>query len=177
MATASLRSALRERTAPLHQKLDAQVGEFTTKDDYADYVMRSYLFRSAIEPRLAGVDRWDWPPLAETLAEDLTDLGRSVPVLAPVDAAPASGAERLGLLYVLEGSSVGARLLLRRAKAIGFSEEFGARHLGRQAGSPGRWPQFLELLEAAPAAEHEYVIRASETAFRLALDAYTVEAS
>ena len=44
MAIASLRSALKERTAALHHQLDQQVGEFTAQDDYADYVTRSYLF-------------------------------------------------------------------------------------------------------------------------------------
>lgn len=177
MATASLRSALRERTAKLHHQLDEQVGEFTAQDDYADYVTRSYLFRAAIEPRLAGDGRWQFPPLAALLAQDLADLDRPVPTALSAQAPTINAAERLGMLYVLEGSGVGARLLLRRAKAIGFTEIFGARHLGEQAGDTTRWPQFLEVLEQAPAADHEDVLRASEAAFRLALEAYSVEAS
>ncbi|KQN69714.1 MULTISPECIES: biliverdin-producing heme oxygenase [unclassified Devosia] len=175
MAIASLRSALKERTAALHHQLDQQVGEFTAQDDYADYVTRSYLFRAAIEPRLAG-DGWQSPLLADVMAQDLADLGRSVPKTQTSETPRANRGERLGMLYVLEGSSVGARLLLRRAKAIGFSEDFGARHLGRQAGDIARWPQFLSVLEQTPAGEHEDVLRASEDAFRLALDAYTVAA-
>ena len=175
MAIASLRSALRERTATLHNQLDQQVGEFTVKDDYADYVTRSFIFRTSIEPRLVGEGSWQTPPLAAFLAQDLVDLGRSLPDAAPVDAPTLTGGARLGMLYVLEGSGVGARLLLRRARAIGFSETFGARHLGQQAGHTTRWPQFLALLEETPTADHEDVLRASEAAFRLALDAYTVE--
>ncbi len=177
MATASLRSALRERTSQLHHQLDTQVGKFTAQSDYADYVTRSYIFRAAIEPRLAGDGRWQFPPLATLLAQDLADLDRPVPTALSAQVPPINAAERLGMLYVLEGSGVGARLLLRRAKAIGFTEAFGARHLGQQAGDTRRWPQFLEVLEHAPASEHDDILRASEAAFRLALEAYTVEAT
>ena len=58
-------------------------------------------------------------------------------------------AQTLGVLYVLEGSALGARLLLRRAEALGMNSKFGARHLALQTAMPTAWPNFLSILEAA----------------------------
>ncbi|MEQ1717056.1 MAG: biliverdin-producing heme oxygenase [Hyphomicrobium sp.] len=55
----------------------------------------------------------------------------------------------LGALYVLIGSELGARLLVRRAHAIGLPPAGGATYLEGLAASPN-WPQFLSVLEAAP---------------------------
>ncbi|MFD1744328.1 biliverdin-producing heme oxygenase [Rhizobium helianthi] len=77
----------------------------------------------------------------------------------------------LGALYVLEGSSLGARILYVRAKELGLNEEFGARHLAGQAHSDG-FRRFLEILDAAPNVDMNKVVEASRSAFGLAERAF-----
>lgn len=175
MVKALLRSALRERTAELHEKLDRQVGVFDSVDNYADYVQRSFLFRAAIEPSLSQDSAWGVQHLRDLLGQDLADLGRQSPHL-PAHRPPLTrpGAQ-MGALYVLEGSSVGARLLFKRAKALGFDQDKGAKHLAKQAQDLTRWPQFLALLEHTPEDQHEDVLSAGEDTFRLALEVYSAE--
>ncbi len=77
----------------------------------------------------------------------------------------------LGALYVIEGSSLGARVLFSRAVALGLGESFGARHLARQSTSKG-WKTFLEVLDAAPVVDMEKVTQASQAVFILAEKAF-----
>lgn len=173
----SLRGALRARTAELHEALDRQVGEFGSVASYADYVAHTHRFRAAVEANLPKSDLWEVTPLTSALVSDLHDLDRQ-PEPAHPGSVLLSGREgALGVFYVLEGSGVGARLLLRRARDIGMSEEHGARHLALQASDTARWPQFLGILEAAPAAQHDSIIAASLATFRLALETYTQSVS
>ncbi|SFV28966.1 heme oxygenase [Devosia crocina] len=177
MAQASLRSALRAETSDLHDQLDQQVGEFASEEGYADYVVNTHRFRSTIEPRLPSSVLWQVTPLTPALGEDLRDLGRLPDVQAapPFDFSDENGA--IGAFYVLEGSGVGARILLKRARALGMSENHGARHLTLQAGDTARWPQFLAILEKTPPERYDAIIAASLATFRLALETYSQTAS
>lgn len=60
-----------------------------------------------------------------------------------------TSAQALGILYVLEGSAFGARILTPRASALGMSANFGANYLSLQVSTPGAWKMFLAVLEAA----------------------------
>ncbi len=53
----------------------------------------------------------------------------------------------LGALYVLEGSSLGAKWVARRAAALGVDHHHGAFHLGHQIADPNAFGNFLHLLE------------------------------
>ena len=48
---------------------------------------------------------------------------------------------------MLEGSALGARILVKRAASLGFSDAFGARHLCAQTADPTAWSRFVELLD------------------------------
>lgn len=167
----ALRSVLRNRTAALHEQLDRFVGEFSSRADYADYVANTHRFRSAVEANLPQSDLWHVTSLADALTSDLADLNRA-PKLHGESVDLGTSANALGVFYVLEGSAVGARLLLRRAKEIGMSETSGARHLALQAGDTARWPRFLALLETAPHDLHDAIVEGSLSTFRLALESY-----
>lgn len=171
----SLRHILRAGTSALHHQLDSAVGEFDSRASYADYVQKTHRFRAAIEAGL-GSNReveWNVDPVADLAANDLGDLG--VPVLADAQFSMSNltQASRLGALYVLEGSSLGARLLLRRAEALGLSADFGARHLARQASDHQRWRSFLGELESVPAELQDHALSAAESVFAFALSIYT----
>src|SRR5690606_2299188 len=56
-----------------------------------------------------------------------------------------------GLLYVLEGSSLGARLLVRDAARLGYADGRGATFLQGHAGDGAnvRWRAFVSALDGA----------------------------
>lgn len=171
----SLRHILRAGTSALHHQLDAAVGEFNSRSSYVAYVQKTHRFRSAIETELGNDNRIEWnvDPVADLAADDLDDLG--VPAL-PNAGFPKSdwtGASRLGALYVLEGSSLGARLLLRRAEAMGLSAGYGARHLAHQAADHQRWLTFLNELEKVPVELQDHALSAAKSVFAFALSIYT----
>lgn len=168
----SLRDALRTHTAPLHTELDRMVGGFETREQYLPYLRHTYRFRHMVEPAVLGAAFWPVRPIAAEAARDLADLGAPLPV-CPVIAPLTDPSETLGALYVLEGSSVGARLLYRRAQALGLTETFGARHLAEQASQPQRWPEFLNLLNDGSAhLERDRIFAGAEQMFRVALSIY-----
>lgn len=144
-----LRSYLRDQTSDLHQRLDAQVGAFASVAQYRAFVEHSLVFRRMAEPACAGFAPWNALSLIDDMASDLTDLEGALPPSSPSPVVLRDPAARLGALYVLEGSSLGARLLFRRAEALGFTERFGARHLARQSGDRERWQTFVEFLDAS----------------------------
>jgi heme oxygenase (biliverdin-IX-beta and delta-forming) len=78
----------------------------------------------------------------------------------------------VGLLYVLEGSSLGARLIARQASRLGFDESFGARHLALQARSLENWRIFLGLLEAVEPLDMSRAVNAAILTFRSAALAF-----
>lgn len=175
MTVSSLRSELRESTTALHLQLDSAVGEFGDRPAYAVFVQKTHRFRAAAEQALANDAEagWQVDAIAGLAGQDLADL--DVPALphAEFPAGQWTRESRLGALYVLEGSSLGARLLMRRAEALGMSADFGARHLAHQAGDNKRWRGFLSELESVPAELHQVALSAAEDMFRVALALYS----
>lgn len=145
------------------------MGNFDHPQDYRRYLRGTYAFRQAVEPMLSQ-GKWQVQPLLTELAADLHDLDEPLPQAVPRPALDGPAA-LVAAAYVLEGSALGARLIQRRAAALGFDATHGARHLARQTGDAGRWPRFLQWLEesrdlAAPA------VTSARAVFRTALDAY-----
>lgn len=84
----------------------------------------------------------------EALESDLTALGHPDPGSVPICplAAPASVAEALGLLYVLEGSTLGGKIIRRRLQdrgqamtGLSFLDPYGSR-------TGAQWRAFLAVL-------------------------------
>lgn len=146
-------------------------------DQYRAFLANSYRFRGAVEPACAGIGFWSVPRLLGLLARDLRDLGvgRLPAIRPPMRISGASAA--LGALYVLEGSALGARLLLRRAAALGFDGSFGARHLALQVADPTRWRRFLLLLETMADIDRAEALATAEAVFQLAADCHAEGAS
>lgn len=179
----TLRTHLRNATGQIHAQLDALVGEFSDLARYKIYLKGLYAFRAPIEWDISSADLpasyGDWRPrmIGLELRQDLEDLlveaGRPER-LAPVMARSESW--WAGTLYVLEGSSIGARLLHRRAHALGLSDKHGARHLAAQTGRRDTWPTFLGLIESSTAIDPNIAGEAAQHAFSLALNAFAKEA-
>lgn len=173
----SLRFHLREQTAASHARLDENVGLFDSVQDYIRYCRALLRFRAPLEKAIAnaipgGTDNWRPLPLADLLQADLADLG--CPVKADVDPDPyrLEGGRLLGALYVLEGSSLGAQILVLRAAALGFSETSGARHLALQTRDPKRWSRFVKILDRDGAHDPQAVVAGAQEAFSRALQTF-----
>lgn len=115
---------LRERTAPLHARLDGESALSRLVDprcSLADYGRAMTLLAAAyagIDPSLSAGARFcppGLPPYAPRLPPLSADLRRLsiTPPVAPVCTlpTPANRASYLGMRYVIEGSSLGARVI------------------------------------------------------------------
>ena len=175
-APPDLRHALRVRTREAHERLDAKIGGFDTVDGYGDFLTGLYAFRAPVERELAAavwpseVDEWRPRLGARAIASDLANLGRALP---EIDSFTLSkDVETLvGVSYVLEGSALGARLLVRQASILGFDAQRGAAHLSEQAGDIENWRGFVALLHRLDGLDFDCVVAGANEAFGLALAA------
>ncbi|WP_133500202.1 biliverdin-producing heme oxygenase [Cognatilysobacter terrigena] len=141
----SLRWRLRDATADAHARVDARVGD--AFDDVAGYAMfLRAMHRFVANARHVLGDADDLVACEAALLEDLSVVGS-----APVDSgeAPATTRDdaRLGWRYVIAGSSLGARVLVRRVEALGFDATRGARYLTLHAQGDA-WRTLLSTLDA-----------------------------
>lgn len=149
---------LRAATASLHAEVDARFsGPFDTdRNAYAAFLAALACAVLPLESALeeGGVERLfpDWPARrrSQALEQDLDILGVSCP--APVPVTVTSDEARLfGRLYVLEGSRLGGRLLVKRALAnLDPQVQAATYYLGHGAGADF-WRGFLQRLEESEA--------------------------
>lgn len=175
MKSLSRRDILRAETAGAHAALEAELGPIDSRAAYLRYLCGLYAFRSAYEAVVAACD-WPlgwigWMPttLASALAADLADVGK-VDAVERISSIAAPDIRNdidalLGTLYVLEGSSLGARVLVGSARGLGFHGTYGARHLERQATALDNWKAFLDSLNSAPSLNMATVISSAVTTF------------
>ena len=142
---------------------------------YARYLTGQFAFRRAIERVLADgpapADGWSIAPLADALRRDVADLAlphSTVPQWPDKLSAALAEGGRPGALYVVEGSSLGARLLQKQAAMLGLSDEFGARHLALQTSEPARWRSFVDFLDRSDPRALDASVRAAAATFELA---------
>lgn len=147
------RDRLRAATAESHAALDAVVGDWRieTPLGYGAFLSASAAALAPLEVALerAGVTDWlpDWPRRTRRVAldRDLAALG-----LQPAPSGPAFVPSRdfgAGLLYVLEGSRLGARFLARQARAGLDDPPLAYLTHGHE---DDLWRSFLLWLEAIP---------------------------
>jgi heme oxygenase len=179
--TLSRAKRLKQATHDTHERLDKSImtnNPFASRESYALFVKAQHRFHREIDalysnpvldkllPDLAGRRRFD------QVGQDLADLGVKADTFekspAFVKGAEADLPTALGWLYVAEGSNLGAAFLIKEAKKLGLSEEFGARHLASaQEGRGLHWKTFTAALDAVnlTGAEEERVIAGAHDAF------------
>jgi heme oxygenase len=175
MTTSLRRFQLRERTAAAHAVVDSAIGDFDTLDSYRRYLFALYSFRAPIEAALAHdwsaiLGGWRPASLTPALLGDMADLVIEAPSLP--SGMRIDERQLLGTLYVLQGSSLGARLLYKRAQALGLSVTYGARHLAQQSAAIDDWRIFLDILEADDSFDIELATTASLSTFAAAASAF-----
>ena len=93
------------------------------------------------------------------IEQDADDLHLSLATPPEPRFAPGVTPDRataLGWLYVAEGSSLGAAILLKAAATLGLGPSYGARHLaGHADGRARHWRTFTAALDAADLAADE----------------------
>lgn len=154
---ATPRHVLRAETAPAHARLDAFFGAgLRHQHDYHAYLLglhaltRDAAAALAVAPLSRAWRSWGQLERVDWLARDLDTL-----CLAPLPPPPEpelvldGDAAAAGLLYVLEGSTLGARLLVRDALRLGHARDRGAVFLHGHAGDGAitRWRAFVAALD------------------------------
>ncbi len=140
--------ALRAATTDAHARVDAVLGGgLRSMADYGAYLRGMHGFVRDGQAALAHVSHALTTQRSQ-LERDMAAL--NVPPLpdAPPPAAVTDRAGQLGWGYVVAGSSIGARFLLREARALGCAAGHGADFLSGHAGGDA-WPDFLRALDTA----------------------------
>jgi heme oxygenase (biliverdin-IX-beta and delta-forming) len=174
-SAAGLREKLKHATARAHRDLDARFGAYclTGVDGYRRFLEAS---AAALLPLETALERSgvidvfpDWPQRsrAAAIADDLGRIGGIARPLPPP--APLGRNEMLGAMYVLEGSRLGARYLLRAIADCGEPTIAEAtRYLGHGSGLP-LWRTFLAKLESEPVTSRDEadIISGARNAFAM----------
>jgi heme oxygenase (biliverdin-IX-beta and delta-forming) len=170
-----LREKLKQSTAAAHRRLDATFSDFDLSGvaGYRRFLEASAAALLPLETALeaAGVNAIlpDWPERVRSAAiiADLKRLGGVARPLCAVE--PLTRNAVLGVTYVLEGSRLGAKYLMRSIAEGGNSQVMAATsYLAHGAGQP-LWRSFLARLESepvTPAGEAE-VVRGAYHAFAM----------
>ncbi|WPZ33952.1 biliverdin-producing heme oxygenase [Thalassobaculum sp. OXR-137] len=168
-----LRDHLRRETRALHQRTEAllQHLDIRTRAGLDSFLLVHHAVVMPMERRLAASDmtrRWPFR-LTDLLVEDLEE--RALKPTAGVPAARFEDADPVGLSYVLGGSRLGSRVLLKRLAGACPAP----RYLSR-APDDEIWPWTLSLLNSpeAAAAPREDVLQGAEIAFASFADAVSL---
>ena len=146
-AASSLRALLRETTASSHQRLDRHFLGMTEAGDatfYHRFIRMNHACHATLESALAVItQRLGEPllarrePLLAALSQDIRAMDLAPVAPAPLQLGGTDLPEAAGLVYVLDGSRLGARFIHR---------EFIAKNLAR------RWPGISTAYLAGAAA-------------------------
>ena len=143
-----VRSALRDATGPVHERLH-QAQPFAAIADqqldaagYTALLGRIAAFHATVGQQLKVDNR-----RSQLLARDLEVLGAPAP--KPRDwSFPESAAARLGLAYVVEGSSLGGKVIYRQLDYL-FGRSAAGRQFFRGSASDGpRWQALCRRVES-----------------------------
>lgn len=171
---------LRAGTAELHIALEKRLPFFSDTLDINAFkrLMQAYYgFYQPLEQALldSGLipDDFDLTPRlkAATLYADLQTLGAASTTLPMCRELPliSASAASLGVLYVLEGATLGGQILRREIAArLNLDADNGAAFLDIYGAATGRrWRDFIEYLGSRPldAAERAAVVVAAQTTF------------
>ncbi|WP_306224077.1 biliverdin-producing heme oxygenase [Bosea beijingensis] len=172
-----IRSFLRDETNELHRELDAIVGVFSSRSEYANFLQGTFRHRAPVEAALLEAAEFSpWRPrkLLPELTADLADLALPLPAADPFHLSNDIAAQ-LGAAYVLEGSALGARVLVKGVENLGFGAAFGARYLSAQAGSLDQWRTVLVALEGLDRQVWDAAAQSARSVFLHAIQAFTSE--
>jgi heme oxygenase len=176
--------ALKTATAGHHARVEAlmpSLDALATPQGYAAALRALHAFHAAWEPAV-----WRAPELAEAgldpdarrklplLERDLRALGIEPSVLRPPAPEIPDDAAALGALYVLEGATLGGRVIHRHvAGPLGLTpERGGAYYHGYGAATGARWKELGDIVARHAAAHGEARVVRGAVACFAALEAW-----
>ncbi len=161
---AGLRWRLREATRIHHSKVEQYVAIHETCPTRVQYVSLLETLWGFYNPLEAALSRLDWPHnvdfaarrKASWLFDDLIDLGRTpreIQKLPQCSLMPAfdSAVSGLGVLYVLEGATLGGQLIVRQiGPALGLRGSSGLSFFSSYGVAVSEmWRNYIAVLEQA----------------------------
>ena len=184
-------SALRDRTRALHHRIDhhpllaplVQTG--LTLDHYLQVLQTLNWIYQPLEPLLnAAVLRWCGStgfipsPRLEWLRRDLELLRgecatHSLPPHRPSVPVPDSAAATIGMLYVVEGSTLGGAVIARQVQnSLGLQADTGAAYFnGNGVATQHRWEMFYSsAVSMCPVDQAELATNAASSLFKVFLN-------
>jgi heme oxygenase len=179
IASTSLLTDLRAHTKSAHQRLEAGLDlldETLSREDYLEVLKSFYGFWRSWQPLCAALIADDGLTRPRNrlplLQQDLLALGLSEAELTTLPACPppglANAGQALGSLYVMEGSTLGGRVIAKSlAQRFGLGPTNGAAYFagyGEHKTAP-MWRLFLDYLERAPAASGPDIIAGADLTF------------
>jgi heme oxygenase len=159
-----IHSQLKQRTMALHialeTKLAALMSDEITLDQCAGLQKKFYGFYSPVEQQLVAIRGWDEPELQlqsrlklPLLVEDLASFSVNFKEIAELPLCASlprleTVAEGLGCLYVLEGSTLGGRIIAGHLKRVlALDETRGCAFFNSYGADVGRmWSRFMSVL-------------------------------
>ena len=169
---ASIRDLLRDGTRVEHDRLEDGLrltDPALTLERYRAVLARFHGFWAGWEPRVAAAlaDDAFLAPRRRLglLRHDLRALG-VVPENLPVCPPPLlhGRGEAMGSLYVMEGSTLGGRVILKGLERLGVPPEARSYFAGHGEATGAMWRAFLERLEREPDAAA--VLRGAKATFQ-----------
>lgn len=167
------RALLKSATAKHHEAVDHALGAMLngTVDGYLRMLGTHANVLIPLEKTLddAGAEQLigDWPSRRRTAAllEDLNDFGISPPTRKAMSFDSDRGS-LAGIIYVLEGSRLGSRLILKSVLEIASEKALPVRFLSHGAGDR-YWASFLNWLQLSNLSDEEIAsaIRAARRVF------------
>jgi heme oxygenase len=158
----ALHQHLKLATAAAHSSLEcvlAKRGYFDGREQYIQYLQRFLAFQDEAERALniamtaEAVPDWPQRQRAHLARADLATLGAPERVSPhPSGRLPTitSREHVIGMVYVLEGSTLGGAWLLRQLAPLGITAAHGGSYLASYGSDRGKmWQRFLFTLEEA----------------------------
>lgn len=178
--TGELRDRLRQATGPAHAQLEGKLKllhEPLVRERFVWLLGRFHAFHEAWEPAMAAAlptHLVQWRLKLPLLERDLQYLGVDAGQLATLPACPrasslgADEAQAAGALYVMEGSTLGGRIITRSLEQASWYPPSGLKYWDPYGGEVGRhWQQTLAYLESLPVAWSGDIIASAIATFEL----------
>ena len=151
---------LKFATAAAHSSLEcvlAKRGYFEGREQYIHYLQRFLAFQLEAERvldtpvTLEAIPDWPQRQRASLARADLAILGAPERRFDGASLPPVLATEQaLGIVYVLEGSTLGGAWLLRQLAPLGVTATQGGSYLASYGANRGKmWQRFLFMLEEA----------------------------
>lgn len=156
MTEAKTTDLVKQYTRSVHESLDKRIirsKPFENEKNDRNFLKMQYAFHWLVSPLFNTKKLIDKIPALESgcrlevLNRDCLALGINkkgiTEIVEDLDQLKVSDEEAIGWLYTVEGSNLGAAILLKMARKIGIDQHSGAEHLSGH--NEGRGKHWLEL--------------------------------